>query len=125
MPQREPERDVALLFVERDDAHLSGRNECERREGRAERKERAPHEAIIPAGRAGWAGRWMRRQAVAGRVRLTQPYLPTCPTCRSEANFESQLELPLLGARRIEELIRVRRNGRRRIAQRVDGRGWS
>ena len=49
VPQREPEGDVALLFVERDDAHLSGRNDGEGEEDDEGGQKRTPHEVIIPS----------------------------------------------------------------------------
>src|SRR6185436_13656252 len=55
------------------------------------------------------------------------PALPANPAlpAPSEADFESQLKFSLFGARRIEELIRVHWNGRRRVSQRVHHRGGS
>ena len=44
MPQREPERDVPLLFVERDDAHLGDRETMRRGKDEAGREEEALHD---------------------------------------------------------------------------------
>ena len=77
MPQREPKRDVPLLFVDRHDAHLSGRNDGEGEEKDKSGEKRTPHEGIIPAGRAGQAGR-AGRAGWAGSESL-HPFLPFPP----------------------------------------------
>src|SRR5262245_57806384 len=66
------------------------------------------------AGRAGGAGR-------AGEAGPAYPAYPALPAFL-EPDFETQLELPLLEARWIHELIRVGRNRRRRVSEQVDRR---
>src|SRR2546425_2587 len=61
MPQSEPERDVALLFVERDDAHLADWHDRKGREGDKRRQKKAFHHSDLTGwmgrrGRTGWMG---------------------------------------------------------------------
>ena len=47
VPQREPKGDVSLRFVERDDPHLSGRNDGEGEEKDKSPEKRTPHVLMI------------------------------------------------------------------------------
>src|SRR6266545_2862554 len=67
-----------------------------------------------------------RQDGLDGRIRKPSclpAFLPFLPILPLEAHFESELKLPLFGARWIDELIGIRRNGRGRVSQRVDDSG--
>src|SRR3989442_2287994 len=62
MPQGEPECDVALLFVERDDVHLADCHDRKGREGDKRRQKKAFHHSDL----TGWMGRRGTRAGWAG-----------------------------------------------------------
>src|SRR2546428_312277 len=86
MPQGEPERDVALLFVERDDAHLADWHDRKGRESDKRRQKKAFHHSDLTGWmgrrgtRAGWAGgadRLDGRREGKAEGRAVPPVLPS------------------------------------------------
>src|SRR5262249_1010327 len=120
MSQREAERDVTLVLVQRNDAHLSAGKGDERDYEDRKEEEETLHDRILrqdsaKAGGLGWQEGREETQWIEAALAL--PFLPSC----LESDFESELEFPLLVSRRRRELIRVIRNRAGGIAVDVGG----